>query len=161
MISTAHITTGGALGLAVGAALSEPLIALPAAFAVGIVSHHLLDMIPHTDPGSFREPGDKSAITSNEAIFALIDNMLGTGLVLWIFFTREPSWPMLFGAAGGNFPDMLHHVPLWGPRFRTVWKKYFHLHEKLHWTAYSRLIPFGVLSNIIVIWLALAYLLSA
>ena len=120
MISTTHITTGAALGLAVGSSMSNDVLAIPAAFAVGVISHHILDMIIHTDAGSFRKKGDISPLSSGERLFAYADNFIGTIIILWIFFSKEPSWAMLFGAAGGNFPDIFHHPNWWQAKTRAM-----------------------------------------
>jgi hypothetical protein len=161
MISTTHITVGAALGLTVGSMIPNPVIAIPVAFVVGAISHHLLDPIPHTDPGSWRDPNDKDLVKKEELPFALADNIIGTVIILWIFFTREPSWPMLFGAAGGNFPDIFHHVPAWGHKTRMMFNGlYFAMHEKYHWTARGGLIPLGILTNVLLIAVALWYILS-
>ncbi len=161
MISTTHITTGAALGLVIGAAIPDSLLAVPIAFGVGVLSHHVLDMIPHTDPGSYRKPDDLSPLNSRERIFAYADNALGTAIILAIFFTMQPSWAMLFGAAGGNFPDIFHHPNWWQAKTRAMFNgKYFHFHHKYHFTARGNLIPLGVLTNAVLIIGSLWYILS-
>lgn len=162
MISSTHITTGGAIGLAVGYAIPNPVIAIPAAFIVGVISHHAFDMIVHTDPGSFREGGDSGPAKKREMLFAFPDNLVGALIVLFVFFTREPSWPMLFGAAGANMPDVWHNVPYWSDFTRhKILPTYFKLHEKFHWTARGKEIPVGILTNATLIISALTYLFQA
>ncbi len=162
MISSTHITTGAALGLAVGSIIPNPYIAIPVALVVGVVSHHILDMIPHTDPGSFRkDPNDSSAAKPEELWFALPDNVISTAVIVAIFLLKEPSWPMLFGAVGGNLPDVWHNVGFWSDYTRhRVLPKYFELHEKNHFTARDGLIPLGIATNLVLIVLSLWYILS-
>jgi hypothetical protein len=159
MISTTHITTGAALGLAVGSYIPNPVIAIPVAFIIGIASHHLLDKILHTDSGSFRDPGDSDLVKKGELPFALADNIVGTVIILLVFILKEPSWAMLFGAAGGNFPDVFHHPPAWGKYTRSMWASYFHFHETHHSTARGNLIFWGIITNLILIIGSLYYIL--
>jgi hypothetical protein len=162
MISTTHITTGAALGLAVGSAMPNQAVASIIALIVGIISHHLFDMILHTDPGSFRaDPNDNSPARPEEIRFALPDNIIGTAIVLWVFATQSPSWPMLFGAIGGNLPDVWHNAPFWSDYTRyKILPKYFHFHESKHSTARGKQIGLGILTNAILIIAALYYLFT-
>lgn len=159
MISTTHITTGAALGLAIGSYIPNPIIAIPVAFIVGVASHHVLDKIIHTDSGSFRAENDSDTVKKGELPFALTDNIVGTLIILAVFIFKEPSWPMLFGAAGGNFPDVFHHPPAWGKYTRSMWAGYFRFHETHHATARGSLIVVGVITNILLIIGALFYIL--
>ena len=161
MISTTHITTGAAVGLAVVALLPNPVLALPIAFGLGLVSHHILDMIPHTDPGSFRSnPNDVGPAKPKELLFAIPDNLIGTAIILAVFLTRQPSWPMLLGAAGGNMPDVWHNVGLWSDYTRKkIWPGYFTFHETNHSTARGNLIPLGIVTNLVLILGSLYFIL--
>lgn len=161
MISTTHITTGAAIGLAIGQSIPEPIIAIPTAFVLGFVSHHILDLIPHTDAGSFRDPADKQLLTRGERRFALLDNIVGTTIILFIFLTEQASWPMLFGAAGGNFPDVFHHPNWWAAKTRSFFGgHYYYFHNTYHFTARGKLILFGVLTNAALIIGSLWYILN-
>ena len=161
MISTTHITTGAALGLAVGSVIPNAWIAIPVAFIVGVASHHILDTIPHTDPGSFRDPNDLSLMHTNEARFAYIDNSIGTTIILYFFLTGHPSWPMLFGAAGGNFPDTFHHPHWWAAKTRALFNgAYYRFHHDYHFTARGKLLTLGVVTNAIFIIGSLWYIVN-
>ena len=161
MISTTHITTGAALGLAIGRLIPNPIIAIPLAVLAGIISHHILDSIPHTDPGSFRvDENDDAPAKAGELLFAVPDNIVATLFVLLIFFTKELSWPMLFGAVGGNLPDVWHNVGKWADYSRRVLPQYFKIHEKYHFTARGNLIPLGIVTNVIFIIFSVWYLLK-
>jgi hypothetical protein len=52
MITTGHLLIGGALGATATAVLPSPA-AGPVALGLGILSHHLLDLLPHTDAATF------------------------------------------------------------------------------------------------------------
>lgn len=167
MISSTHIITGAAIGVLVersfGVAAFDGwgiggLVFL--VFALGALSHHLLDVVPHTDPGSYRKAGDNSQLTRWEQRFAWWDNILGTLVVLGIFVFVEPSWLMLVGSAGANFPDVWHHTPLWSQLTREkIMPSYFKFHQFFHWTATGKLILLGVLTNVFCIVVALFYIL--
>lgn len=159
MISSTHILTGAAVGLAIGRINPDLAVTLPAAIVAGLISHHLFDMIPHTDPGSFRQANDSGPARGGEVVFALVDNIIGTALVLYLFSTGLPSWTMLFGAAAANLPDVWHNVGWWSNwTRRAVAPAYFSLHEKLHYTARGRLIPLGIATNLLLIAVSLFYL---
>ncbi len=160
MINTAHITVGGAIGLAISRVVPNPWIGIPLGFVVGVASHHLLDMIPHTDAGSFRNPSQgKNLVSKTEIPFALLDNIFGTLVVLYVFSMLHPSWIMLFGAAGGNFPDIFHHTPYWAKKTRALFEgRYFQLHHTYHRTARDNMILFGIITNLVAIGLAVWYL---
>ena len=161
MISSTHIVTGSAIGLAIGHIFPNQWLACLVAFVIGVGSHHLLDLILHTDAGSFRDPDDQTVMHRKELIFALADNILGTTVILFVFFTREASWPMLFGAIGGNFPDVFHHVPSWAEFTRKLKKgKYFKFHETNHYTATGQQIWLGVFNNLALIFGSIWYILS-
>lgn len=152
MISSAHITSGAALGLLIGAAVPDQAIAIPLALVAGLGSHHLLDMIPHTDPGSFRSPDDHGPTKPKEMLFALPDNLIATALVLYVFFVHQSSWPMLLGAVGGNLPDVLHNVDAWSDFARQRFLPgYYRFHQQFHWTARGNQVPVGILTNLLVI----------
>jgi hypothetical protein len=52
MITTGHLLIGGAIGATATTLLPTPT-AVPAALGLGILSHHLLDLLPHTDAATF------------------------------------------------------------------------------------------------------------
>ncbi len=159
MISSTHITVGAAIGLLIESYFGISFGTVVASFIAGMASHHLLDAVPHTDPGSFREEGDARPAYGREVWFALTDNILATGFVLWVFFTREGSLAMLFGAAGGNMPDVFHGVKTWAVLAREkIFPRYFEFHEKFHFTARGKWIPFGVFTNVFFIVLSVWYI---
>lgn len=161
MIASVHIITGAAMGVAVERFTTNPAFSLPAAFIAGFISHHVLDLILHTDLGSWRKPDDEKPMTKTEKITALIDNIIGTAIVLLIFSLKNRSWPMLFGASGGNMSDVFHHTPWWSARTRVLFGcVYYKFHRAFHFTARGRLIIVGIFSSILVMFLSLLYILK-
>ena len=65
-----------------GAALATIQKSIPAAFAIGLVSHYLLDMIPHYDHNvaPLLAKNDKAGIRKTLALIALDDAKPGFGI---------------------------------------------------------------------------------
>jgi hypothetical protein len=124
MLLITHGVVGGAL--ASGLHLNSPT-----AFAVGVASHYLLDMIPHWNYGM--RSGTKSTDKHNldgTIVFGKLflidltkiipDFLLGVLLPLYFFVTHDvfsvASFhtilvsPVTWGIAGGMFPDFLQLV---------------------------------------------------
>jgi hypothetical protein len=96
---------GGAI---IGAAVSNPLLAVPLAFA----SHFALDAIPHYEPVA----GSKADSISSKKFFReqiLINGLLCFGLVLALAITQPKNWLLIAVCAfAGASPDFM-----WLPRF--------------------------------------------
>jgi hypothetical protein len=85
-----HLVTGAALGMITGSPVR--------AFLFGLLSHILLDAIPHHDYRKVRHC--VIDIVGGTIVFALV----------FVFFRPDPA--MLWGAIGGVVPDLevpLHH----------------------------------------------------
>lgn len=103
-------------GVLLAAAVPNPMLGLPLA----IVSHYLLDAIPH---GDMRKPPHFLALSEGRrlALTELFDLPLA-GIVVWklttVFATINPLY-LVLGAVAGILPDVL-----WGGKF---------LLEKIGW----------------------------
>ena len=161
MVSSAHIISGAAVGLAISSTIPvAPEVAVAVAFAAGVASHHILDAIPHTDAGSFSKRG--SAMLPKDERFAWWDNIIATLFVLGVFFFIHPTLAMLAGAIGANFPDVLHHPRWWGKKTRPlIGGRYFAFHRDFHFTARGRLIPLGLFTTLTVIAVSAWYIFTA
>jgi hypothetical protein len=130
VLSTAHLFIGGALG----ALLKRP----SAAFAAGVVSHHLADCVIHTDTGTYRTgPGDEPSFSRTEALVATCDLVAGFAL-LYLVAQRHPErGSVLAGAVAGITPDLIDNAPGIAPRFRATrfGQRYHGMHTRLHRTA--------------------------
>lgn len=135
MIGTGHLLVGGAIGVTIGTVITNPVIGTPLAFGLGIASHHLLDMIPHTDPGTFwsEEEMQKPYPPHIKAI-ATAEVLLGFAITLAFFVYQHPTMIFLAGALGGMLPDLLLEIPLWKKSFRqsVVGSVWHYWHQKLH-----------------------------
>ena len=95
MLITPHVATG----VAVGSLLPSPLLALLA----GVVSHFLLDMIPHWDPDP-RRRGQFAAFVAVDATLAGVVLLVSLGLY------PESQTAILFAAFGAILPDVIENL---------------------------------------------------
>lgn len=146
-----------AIGIATGLLVPQPA----AAFALGVLSHHLADLTPHFDAGSFMKPRELADIEPleyglREWLFVIIDVALTITLVaLLANHVPVSRWgAVFFGMLGANLPDLVHHVPFWNKPLRKIgWIKYWHdqIHYKYHSTVPARLWYVGVATQLTVI----------
>jgi hypothetical protein len=111
MMATPHLVAGAAIGKAV----RQPWLALPLA----LVSHQVLDMVPHLDAhGMFgiRGAGAQPA----EVAFAALDVLLGVTLVVWATASQPGRARMWWAAVFALLPDIIDNVPLWQSWFRAT-----------------------------------------
>jgi hypothetical protein len=132
MIGTGHLLVGGAIGAAVAVELA-PALAIPAALGFGVASHHLLDLIPHTDAATFW-PGPHRNLPWSVSLLVAFEILLGLALTGFFYFSQHTTLAFLAGAVGGILPDVLDEVPLWRERFRrTALGAFWHRwHTRLH-----------------------------
>lgn len=155
MTISAHVAVGSVVGLATG----NPV----AAFFAAWISHHVLDLIPHSDIGSVG--GNIENILNNKKQMQIVfaDIFLCALIFLFIAFKADFNQLVLWGACGGAFPDLVDNSPYWSAYTRKIFPtNYFHiLHEKIHCTIVQKEYFFiGVLTQIIVVALSF-YLLYA
>lgn len=154
-MSTAHVVVGAAVGAAVGNPVGGLLL--------GILSHHLLDLIPHWDVGSFYAPTfDPPKLTRRDVLIAAVDGLVAVGL-LWfmaVTFGGSQVWALVAGGVGGLLPDIWHHIPWWKSRSRQITKRWFSLHERWHWTVAQSQMGWGLLTQVVAIGLAWWWLAS-
>lgn len=123
--------------LAIGAALTMRTRSPVAAFCIGLVSHVVLDAIPHYHP----------AWIMGASGLAIVDVVVGTCLAVIVAALAPMPWSSLSGAVGGIAPEiqrvMAHQQgDIWeGPPFYLP-----------HATA---LPPWGILTQLAVIGIAL------
>jgi hypothetical protein len=159
MIGTGHLLVGGAIGAAASTQLGAPL-AVPVALGCGIVSHHLLDLIPHTDAATFW-PGPKPRIPWSVSLLVALEILLGLTLTGFFYLSLHTTLAFLAGAVGGILPDVLDEIPLWQERFRrTAVGSFWHRwHTRLHCADMAASWKTGVLIDALVVaggvWLLL------
>jgi hypothetical protein len=153
VLSTTHLMIGGAIGAATGN--------LPLAVAGGIASHHLADMVLHTDPGTFRPEGEceRERFSRVEYVAATTDLLVGGALLLAFIYGQPNFWPALAGGLAGITPDLLDNVPFWSRRFRTTafGRLYHTFHARFHCTAPRSRWVAGLLTQL-AFWLVAAWI---
>jgi hypothetical protein len=153
MIGTGHLLTGGALGVAAAAVL-PPALAVPVALGAGVLSHHLLDLLPHTDADTFWPEGPRPRPRPWTAyIVTAVEVVLGVVLTGLLFAVQHPSPAFIAGAAGGLLPDLLDEVPLWQARFRrtglgAAWHRW---HLRLHCASMANAWRTGLVIDAVVV----------
>lgn len=145
MILSSHI----ALGVAIGSATTNPVLG----FIAGIISHHLVDMIPHTDVGSYGGSVHNLFKERRILIFFIVDVFLAL-LILLVGLKLSNDLLILSAATGSALPDVIDNSPLWSPYLRKKFPfNYYHLfHEKLHCTITERrYLWLGYLTQVLII----------
>src|SRR5207244_5733552 len=99
MIGTGHLLVGGAIGAAVSVELA-PSLAIPAALGFGILSHHLLDLVPHTDAATFW-PAPQKNLPWSVSLLVAFEILLGLGLTGFFYFSQHTTLAFIAGAIGG------------------------------------------------------------
>src|SRR5437660_1716090 len=153
VLSTPHLMIGGAIGAMTGN--------VPLALACGIASHHLADMVLHTDPGTFRpEDARERPRFARITLGVAAADMLVGGLLFLAVAGGTPHFPaMLAGGFGAILPDLLDNVPFWCSRFRATafGRRYHAFHDRFHWTASRSQWIAGILTQF-VLWLVAAWI---
>jgi hypothetical protein len=116
MIGTGHLLIGGAVGVGASFLLPGPL-AIPVALGAGILSHHLLDFIPHTDGATFC-PDPHRPVPGLIALVVFCEILIGLTVTGALYFSQPTKLTFAVGALAGILPDLLDEVPLWQHRFR-------------------------------------------
>ncbi|MBI4142298.1 hypothetical protein HY480_00305 [Candidatus Uhrbacteria bacterium] len=122
------LTVHGAVGALIGVSVSSPLTA----FALGVLSHGVVDMIPHGDDALFERPTRAERLRLLLTATAIDVLLLGT--VLFVVFRpdlRTPPLAVLAGVFGGMLPDMLQGMNDLFPslRFFGTFKRF---HNRIH-----------------------------
>ncbi len=123
----------GSAGLLIGSQLANPWLA----FVLGVISHFILDAIPH-DAKEIRDWQDRGDYTKKIAIEATLDLLIFLMIIYFLQLNNLLSWnwAMLAGILGALVPDYL-----WGitellkiDNKLTTWYKNLHngTHAILH-----------------------------
>jgi hypothetical protein len=159
MITTGHLLIGGAIGATATTLLPTPT-AVPVALGLGILSHHLLDLLPHTDAATFWP--DSRKIPWLAILVVALENLLGLALTSTLLLTTYTTWAFAAGALGGVLPDLCDEIPLWQQRFRRtyvggLWHRW---HNRLHCADMANYWTTGLAIDVFVVGGGLWYLLS-
>lgn len=149
-----NISTHVAVGATVGFIARDPYLG----FFAAVVSHHVLDMIPHSDPGSTGVTV-KNILKHPKALWLIaFDGLLALVFVALFINLYGFNYAIIFGAFGGILPDLVDNSPFWTFKFRKTrfGRSYHKLHEFCHYTVMNpKYIWLGILSQLILIFLAL------
>lgn len=159
MVIFAHIAFADAVS-------SSLHFSLPEAFLFGLVSHHLLDFIPHTDAAYFWPKKERKIelMPKSVKIFIVVDALMSFGFLIWAGLVLKVSWVILFWASlGAVLPDLIIiGFPFFIPKIRN-WRlinQYVKLHSNiLEHLEISENWILGIVSTILIIgvsfWLLL------
>jgi len=156
MFLSVHVFVGAAAGIAT----KNPMVG----FFAGLVSHHLMDMIPHWDPGVFYFPEKDHGLSKRDLTIAAID----FGLCLIIMYTLARyidvatlRGPAIWGMIGSIVPDIWHNIPWWEKYARDlpILCYWYRFHRLFHATISPQYWWFGVVTQIVMVivgWLIIA-----
>ncbi|MFA4871469.1 MAG: hypothetical protein WC610_00150 [Patescibacteria group bacterium] len=150
--------------------IGKKVASVPLAFVLGLISHFILDIIPHGDQKLGKKffgfrfnliPREKKGIRIL-ALYGIIDALALIGFLLYLFRTFEfaDSDSVTWAIIGGILPDALVGIYMVG-KFKFL-KWFFDLHSKIHYLWLNKIkkdIPlrWGVLMQvitfIIIFWL--------
>lgn len=129
MFLTVHGTTGALVGSLTGNPVS--------AFALGVLSHAVLDIIPHGDEALGPQCAGPTCTHREEVRFmlklAIIDAIVMSFVLAFAFvpWRITPTLPMLAGLVGGVIPDVLQGLGTAFPRIR-LFARCKKIHDFIH-----------------------------
>lgn len=158
MLITPHILVGTAIGVAVG----NPV----AGFALGVASHYVLDVIPHTDSGTwhYHESFESRNMDVRDFTMGIVD-AAAAFFSLLALSTVAPvvAAAPLAGAFGGLLPDLVMLFGLFVPAF-AKWKGiawYYKFQNTVHYTAKPHQWLLGTLTQLVAIGASVWFLLGS
>jgi len=157
MILTPHMLIGAAIGAKVHNFWAVIILAL--------FSHFLLDRLPHWEYAHKTHLHEKSK--KEFSVFALqgmVDFLIGLAIVIWLFWTGPLRWWALVGAIFGMLPDLPMFLlgftySLFGRKIKIL-EKYYWLHHKNHIPRNKNTPGWGVITEILVVLVALWVILG-
>jgi hypothetical protein len=126
-----------------GAALGQASPGAPWALAGGVLSHELLDAIPHAEGETFGLRG--ISLLRLDVLEAGAEVLVGAALLwrLTVACSGARADLVALGAFGGLLPDLVD-IPL-----QAVWGKMILHVRRLHWTVGRQQAVLGVLAQIV------------
>jgi hypothetical protein len=153
MSLTTHVTVGATVGVLT----HNPWLG----FVAAVASHHVLDMIPHSDPGSGGVDVTNILKHPETLLMVAFDAILAVSVMILIAYYYGWTLALLLGAFGGALPDLIDNVPFWTNKLRKTkfFGAYHWFHEKLHFTIMNKkYVWVGILTQLIVIFVSLSLL---
>ena len=167
-------TTHSVVGAAAGAATGDPYLG----FAAGVLSHHVLDAIPHFDQGTFylersgpqylgmtQISNYRGGFSRRDWAMLFIDWAVAAAVFGAVFWATPVSrWELIvLGAFGGLLPDVVDSSPLWSKKLRAAFgavAAYHTFHAFFHWTVARKEFWLGIATQAALLTVSLAYLLG-
>jgi len=117
------LTPHTAAGIAIGAAIPNPIISVPLAF----LSHFGLDLVPHWDDVGLAEVARLGRLPRRAFRIILLDGLIALSFLLYFLYWAMPDYGIgitIFASAfAANLPDMFY-IPIvfWGKRWNwAIW----------------------------------------
>jgi hypothetical protein len=151
MLLTPHILAGVAIGASTDNVYWIIILA--------ILSHFLLDTIPHTDWGMWHDY-KPFKLEKKDYILVICDSILSLTLLVYLWFNIELSPLMLIGGLSAILIDLIDNVPFWNKRIRKIgiFNKLHAFHNKINYKLKSKHWYWGVLSQLAIIGGTIWYL---
>ncbi len=102
MLETPHV----AVGAAIAAKIPNPFISIPLA----LVSHLIMDQVPHWNPHSYTEVKTRGRISDNTKYLALVDVAISLGLGFYIASRFLPDYQHAVVILAASFAAVLPDV---------------------------------------------------
>ena len=124
MFLTVHAATGAFIG--------QHSPGMIVAFLLGIISHFILDMVPHGDDAL--EVWHSHGKTKRVYFIATLDSILTIILILYLFKYNEFAYPkvIIMGILGGILPDIINSSYLVLKSNKWWIKNIAVFHQKMH-----------------------------
>lgn len=134
----AHMMAGALIGQLSG----NPAVAVGG----GLLSHFVLDVVPHTEGRTFRsEPRQSASLFTPELMEAGVEFVFGAIIIAWIARCAAADARLIaLGALGALLPDLIDQ-----PLDRLLGITLLHVRQ-LHWTVARRHALWGILTQLAV-----------
>jgi len=146
MTLTAHVATG----IAIGSLTDSPTVG----FFASWITHHVVDSIPHSDPGSWGATGENIFKSRKSSIWTICDITIA-GILFFSFFALSGFSVIFFvSVLGATMPDLIDNSPFWSRSLRKLRPfQWFHqFHEIVHYTIKTRkYLWLGILTQVLII----------
>lgn len=136
MIAVGHMAAGYIVGNVVLSITNDPSTSLAAGFLTGIVSHYVLDYVPH---GHFGVKAEYTRLTLN-TLYIYIDVFGGGLLFLWLSYQKFGfslnTLTLLVAVFGSILPDLISAIDkvFFGHALREgILKSESKFHNSTHW----------------------------
>lgn len=144
-----YLTVHATAGLIIGQQLNNPILG----FFTGVLSHYILDFIPHGDSKNGDQPLKKIIY------LFFLDSAIILGILSWLYWQNYFSitWPIFLAIAGTILPDVL-----WGvtkliniPWLKPINRFHHFVHHLLPDISPSA----GILLQIVFLWSGIIFLI--